>query len=166
MAFSRVARATPRAVGFQLSGLSAGEYDIYVTARNTSSNANYTQTAYVGTSATAGNFVLNGAGMTAETLAFANASASTASWIEDSNYLKFTVTLGAGDVLNVATLGGGGEVRGFLNSVQIVAVPEPAISVMLGLSGGAVWLPPSLWTDDRLAAAVTRRVPDDASWGS
>jgi hypothetical protein len=62
-------------------------------------------------------------------------AASTGAWIEDGNYLKFAVTLGAGDVLHVATLGGGGEVRGFLNSVQIVAVPEPAISVMLGLSG-------------------------------
>lgn len=124
-----------RAVGFQLSGLGAGTYDVYVTARNTSSNANYTQTAFVGSSASAGNFALNGAGMTSETLTFANASVFTSSWIEDSNYLKFTVTLGAGDVLNLATLGGGGEVRGFLNSVQIVAVPEPAISVMLGLSG-------------------------------
>lgn len=123
-----------RAVGFQLSGLAIGTYDIYVTARNTSSNANYTQTAFVGTSA-AGNFVLGGPGMTSETLSFANGSAATASWVEDANYLKFTVTLGAGDVLNVATLGGGGELRGFLNSVQIVAVPEPAISVMLGLAG-------------------------------
>jgi len=123
-----------RAVGFQLSGLAIGTYDIYVTARNTSSNANYTQTAFVGTSA-AGNFVLNGPGMTSETLSFANGSSATSAWVEDANYLKFTVTLGVGDVLNVATLGGGGESRGFLNSVQIVAVPEPAIATMLGLSG-------------------------------
>ena len=122
-----------RAVGFQLTGLAAGTYDVYVTARNTSSNANYTQTAFVGTSAV-GNFALNGAGMTAETLSFASAATATSSWIEDANYLKFTVTLTAGSGLNVATLGGGGEVRGFLNSVQIVAVPEPAIPVMLGVA--------------------------------
>jgi hypothetical protein len=81
---------------------------------------------FAGVSATSGNFVLNGTGMTSSTLTFASASTATTSWAENANYLKFMVTIGSGDVLNLATLGGGAETRGFLNSVQIVAVPEPS----------------------------------------
>lgn len=125
-----------RAVGFQLSGLTAGTYEVYVTARNTNLSGSYSPTVFVGASSASGNFVLNGPGMLSESLTIASASAATAAWADDSNYLKFTVTVNSGDVLNLASLGGGGDGRGFLNSVQIVAVPEPAASLLAGLGLG------------------------------
>lgn len=51
--------------------------------------------------------------MTAETVTFASASGATGAWVDDANYLKFTITLGAGDVLNLATLGG--EAKGVVS---------------------------------------------------
>jgi len=124
-----------RAVGFQLSGLAAGTYDIYLSARNTNSSVAHTQIMFLGASATSGDFVLNGAGMSSETLSIAaGTSGATSAWVDNSNYLKMTVVVSTGDVLNLATLGGVGETRGFLNSVQIVAVPEPTTWALLALS--------------------------------
>jgi len=123
-----------RAVGFQLSGLAAGTYEVYVSSRNTSSNASYTPSIYAGNSATSGNFVIDGGGTySSGTLSFANGAASTSSWVSGGNYVKLTVTLNSGDVLNLAALGGGGELRGFLNSVEVVAVPEPSSLALVGI---------------------------------
>ena len=124
-----------RAVGFQLSGLAAGTYDIYLTARNTNTSVAHTQIMFLGASATSGDFVLDGSGMASETLSIAaGTSSATSAWVDNSNYLKMTVVLSSGDVLNLATLGGVAEARGFLNSVQIVAVPEPATWALLAFS--------------------------------
>ncbi len=124
-----------RAVGFQLSGLAAGTYDIFLSARNTNTSVAHTQIMFLGASATSGDFVLNGAGMTSETLSIAaGTSSATSAWVDNSNYLKMTVVVSSGDVLNLATLGGVGEARGFLNSVQIVAVPEPSTWALLAFS--------------------------------
>lgn len=124
-----------RSVGFQLSGLAAGTYDIYVTARNTSTSNAHTQTAYVGTSSSAGDFVIDGGGSYASSsMSYAAGTTSAvSSWVQGDNYLKFTITLGIGEYLNLATLGSSGDNRGFLNSVQIVAVPEPSTFALLGI---------------------------------
>ncbi len=52
-------------------------------------------------------------------------------WIEGNNYIELTVTLAASDVLNLAVQGSD---RGFLNSIQIVPVPEPSAAALLGLA--------------------------------
>ncbi|TSJ79763.1 PEP-CTERM sorting domain-containing protein [Rariglobus hedericola] len=115
-----------RAVGFQLSGLAAGTYDIYITARNTSLGGNQTQNLYVGTSAATGNF--NFSTYTTKSLTYSSSSVATGSWTEDANYVHFSVSISSGEVLNLASYGtAGAEPRGFLNSVQIVsAIPEPS----------------------------------------
>jgi hypothetical protein len=127
-----------RFVGFQLGGLAPGTYEIYLTSRNTNTSNAYSQIAYVGTSATAGDFDAVTLSLTGS-LSYANGSDAVLSWEVNENYLKFTVTLNPGDYLNLAVSGGAsGERRGFLNSVQIVAVPEPSGILLLGLAG--VWL--------------------------
>lgn len=121
-----------RAVGFQLSGLAAGTYDIYITARNTSTSSAQTQGLYVGTSASAGNFDFSGYG--AKTLTYANNTTAVTTWSEDANYVKFTVSLSAGNVLNLASYA---PARGFLNSVQIVStIPEPSTYALFAGTGG------------------------------
>ncbi|AHF92329.1 glycosyltransferase family 1 [Opitutaceae bacterium TAV5] len=124
-----------RSVGFQLAGLAAGTYDIYITARNTNLSGSQTQNLYVGTSSVASdNF--NFTNYATESLTFSSNTVSTTAWVEAgkgeaANYVKFTVTLSSGDILNIASQS---SVRGFLNSVQIVAVPEPAtVALLAGL---------------------------------
>lgn len=122
-----------RYVGFQIGGLSAGTYDVYVTSRNTNTGSTYNQHLYLGASSAAGDFdavTLSLSGV----LTYADGSTAISSWVEGANYLKFTVTLGAAQYLNFGVVGTGGELRGFLNSVQIVTVPEPS-SVVLLLGG-------------------------------
>lgn len=123
-------------VGFQLGGLAAGTYDVYITARNTSrddTTSGYSQVVKVGTSASSGNFDYSG--YSSKTLTYAG-STSSASWVENGNYLKMSVTLTSGDLLNLAVTGSGADLRGFLNSVQIVntssAVPEPSTYAAIG----------------------------------
>lgn len=119
-----------RAIGLQITGLSAGIYEIYVTARNTSTAFSaHDQHIYVGTAAGSGNFGYT-AGLSSSTLTYDLGSSFTGSWVEGQNYAKFTVTLAEGEVLNLATDGTNG--RGFLNSVQIVSViPEPSSAGLL-----------------------------------
>ena len=124
-----------RYVGLQLGGLAAGLYEIYITGRNTSLAGASTMNFFIGTSASAGNFSF--AGMHTEALSYVNVSTpSTAAWVEDVNYVRYTINLAAGQYVNIATLGGGGDLRGFLNSFQIgqVVIPEPS-SILLMLVG-------------------------------
>lgn len=132
-------------VGFQLGGLAAGTYDIYITARNTSRDdtaSSYSQVVKVGTSASSGNFDYSG--YSTKTLSYSGSTSSSA-WVENGNYLKMSVTLTSGDFINLAVTGTGADLRGFLNSVQIVstsAVPEPSTCALLGgvLALGAAFL--------------------------
>ncbi len=131
------ASGNSRSVGLQIGGLAAGTYDIYVTGRNTNISAAHVQNFYAGASAS-GDF--DYAGYSTKGLSFGNlATSQTASWSEDANYVKLTVTLTSGEFLNIASIGGTGEARGFLNAIQIVntsAVPEPGTFALLaGLLG-------------------------------
>lgn len=123
-----------RAVGLQIGGLSAGTYDVYVTGRNTNISAAHVQNFYAGKSASATDFDF--ATFTTKSLSFGNtATSATSSWTDTANYVKFTVTLTGGEFLDIASLGGTGEVRGFLNAIQIVnipSVPEPAAAALIG----------------------------------
>ncbi|MGE9271332.1 MAG: PEP-CTERM sorting domain-containing protein [Verrucomicrobiales bacterium] len=137
------------AVAAQFAGLAAGTYDVYITGRNTaiagSTTLNYTYYAGVETAAGAFNY----SGYDSQSVSFTNvydeesetytSIAATDSWVQignaDANYAKFTVTLADDEVLNVVSAGGGSDTRGFLNSVQIVSVPEPAAySLLFGFS--------------------------------
>ena len=123
-----------RYVGFQLGGLSAGTYDVYVASRNTSASVAYGQTVYLGASSSAGNFDATTLSLS-QSVSYTGASDDISAWADNGNYLKFTITLGASQYLNLGVTGTGGELRGFLNSVQIVAVPEPGALTLLGLAG-------------------------------
>jgi hypothetical protein len=129
-------------IGLQVTGLSAGTYDIYIVARNTNTGADqaaYTQTAYAGKSASVGNFDFSAYSATSESLLYPSGPTNTYSsnWVEGSNYVKLSITLTSGEYLNLAVAGGGtgAAARGFLNSVQIVStstVPEPSTYAVLG----------------------------------
>lgn len=119
---------SPRALGVQVNGLAPGRYEVYVVARNTNLVIAHTQQIYVGTASNSAEFNFAAPGYTSLTLAYARGAEATNQWVDGANYLKFTVTVNAGDALNIASVGGdGGEKRGFINCVQIVSVPsEPA----------------------------------------
>lgn len=110
-----------RHVGCQVGGLGAGTYDVYLAGRNTNSSQTGEQIFLVGTSSAAGNFDFSG--YSSQTLSYSGSTSPTI-WNGEC-YVKFTVTLGAGEYLNMASVGKTGELRGFLNSAQIVAVPQP-----------------------------------------
>ncbi|EIQ01234.1 PEP-CTERM putative exosortase interaction domain-containing protein [Opitutaceae bacterium TAV1] len=141
--FSGTATGQTRYAGFVLEGLSAGTYEIYTIARNTNyTTSAYTQTVYAGALASGTTsfdvpttLALTGTSGTLSYLAN-NATTFVSTWIDGENYVKFTVTLAEGECLALAVIGGGGDNRGFLNSVQIVAsaVPEPAtVALLAGL---------------------------------
>jgi hypothetical protein len=140
--FTGSSNLTGTSVGLQVGGLAAGTYDVYITSRNTSraSTSNYSQVAAVGVASASGNFDYSG--YASHTLSFTNSVTpiATSSWTEGANYTKFSVTITSGQFINLAVHGGGEDMRGFLNSVQIVntsAIPEPSVYALLG---GAVAL--------------------------
>ncbi|MFH1500111.1 MAG: PEP-CTERM sorting domain-containing protein [Verrucomicrobiota bacterium] len=122
------------AVGLQIGGLTAGTYDIYITARNTSA-AGHTQLLYAGRSADAGDFTYTG--YDTQTLSYGgDTDFGTDAWTEGVNYAKFSVSITSGELLNIVSLGGSFQNRGFLNSVQIVStIPEPSAFALLGGAG-------------------------------
>ncbi len=128
----------------QISGLAAGTYDIYYVGRNTNRGTadNYTQIIFAGVSASAGDF--NWGSYSSDTITYGSdaANSNTTTWVEGQNFAKLSATLGTGEVLNLAFTGGGAEAnRGFLNSLQIVAVPEPSGLLLAALSGVLLSLP-------------------------
>ena len=133
-----------RGVGLQLTGLAAGTYDLYISGRNTNSTGPafpLDNVFYAGVSAASGNFDYSG--YSSSTIDFVSNTDATSSWImagnANENYAKFTVSLTDGDVLNIASVG---SARGFLNSVHLVAVPEPGAyaSVFGGIALGLIVL--------------------------
>ncbi|HVJ45626.1 MAG TPA: hypothetical protein VM511_04510 [Luteolibacter sp.] len=115
-------------LGIQVTGLTAGTYDIYVVGRNTN-NADTTASSYA-FAGTAGNFDFSGG--TPITISYVFLTEKNA-WMNGVNYSRHTVVVPDGGALNIATTGGAGaETRGFMNSIQIVQqVPEPAVAALL-----------------------------------
>lgn len=120
------------ALGVQIDGLAAGTYEVYISGRNTNV-ASYQQNFYAASSVAGTTF--NFGSLSPDLLA----NSGTA-WVENTTYSVFTLTLGVDEVLNIAVsgTGTGAAGRGFLNSVQIVAIPEPSTMGLLGF--GAVAL--------------------------
>lgn len=130
--------------GFQIGGLSAGTYDIYYSGRNTNQATGiaYRQVLWAGSSSSSGNF--DYAAYSNATIDYGVSGDSTLAWVNGSsgivsgeNYVKLTISIASGEYLNLAATGiDAAERRGFLNTVQIVAVPEPTSLILL--AGGLV----------------------------
>lgn len=127
------------AIGMRLDGLAAGEYRIYMMARNTNSNAAvaspmnlYTTT---GTTSSSFNFSALSSVVQANTTYTTSNPTAYNTFAAGENFVSFDVTLSTGESLFLAADGGSaGETRGFLNMIQIVSVPEPS-SLVLGFAG-------------------------------
>ena len=131
--------ATGSAIGIRLDGLAAGTYLIYVMARNTNSNvASSPMNVYAASGANAGTFNFSGlSAFSQSNIGYATAAYTNqyTQFVNGENYVALNVTVGSGDSLFLAVDGSPtGETRGFLNMVQIVAVPEP-VSALLGAVG-------------------------------
>ncbi len=107
-------------VAAQITGLSAGTYDIYVTARNTNIPSDASQFA-VDTGIAASSFDFSSATIAG----MSNADPAPNSWIAAENYNVIRTTLTSGDALFVAINGAvGNDTRAFMNSIAVVSVPE------------------------------------------
>lgn len=131
--------AVGNAVGMRVDGLVAGDYRIYVMARNTNSNATTAapMNLYATTGASAASFTFSS--LTADVLAnttYPNSNPTAYNtFVDGTNYVAIDLTLLTGQSLFLASDGGSAaETRGFLNMVQIVSVPEPA-AALLGALG-------------------------------
>ncbi|WP_309380245.1 PEP-CTERM sorting domain-containing protein [Cerasicoccus frondis] len=125
----------PWAIGVKLDGLAAGEYNIYITARNTNTLTAQPTTVFGDAiSNTDATFDYNS--ITGSSIANGTNSTSSGPYTgfeEGGNYGFLTITLSAGQSLALAISGdgAGNDGRGFLNSIEIVAVPEPSTYVTL-----------------------------------
>jgi|SRR5690242_2110754 len=118
------------AVGLRIDGLAAGNYLIYVMARNVNSDAaSIPMNIYSLAGASAGTFDFSSLTASGE----ANTGYTTAAYTDQyttfqagENYVGLNVTIGSGDSLFLAVDGASaGETRGFLNMVEIAAAPAP-----------------------------------------
>lgn len=126
-------------VGLQVTGLSAGIYEVFVTGRNTNSGGDGDLLySYYASEGTAGNN-FDFSGYASGSVTFTSQTDAVSSWVEtgnaNANYAKFTVTIASGEAINIVSNGDGGKGgdanRGFLNSVQISAIPEPHTWAMI-----------------------------------
>lgn len=130
-------------LGLRIDGLAAGQYDVYTASRNTQSSAAGTTTrVFYGTSALGSTFATAGAGSLDQSNAQGVTTAGTnASFVLGNQYQKFTVTVSASNPsLYLAFRGVATELRPFVNSVELVAIPEPVAAGLVGLTGAGVLL--------------------------
>lgn len=130
-------------IGFRIDGLAAGSYLVYAMVRNTNTNA----------PSGAGMNAYAAAGDSSSTFDFSSLTAMAqsnpgyardpyvneyGSFIAGENYVVTPIALTVGEdqsvFLSVEGQGAGGAGRGFINSLQIVAVPEPSVA-LLGIFG-------------------------------
>jgi hypothetical protein len=127
------------AIGLRVDGLAAGNYLIYVMARNVNSDAtSVPMNIFASAGALAGTFDFSALTGATE----ANTGFTSASYVDQyttfqagENYIGLNVTVGSGDSLFVAVDGASaGETRGFLNMLEITTapVPEPSTGAMFG----------------------------------
>ncbi len=131
------------AAGLRVNGLTAGDYFVFVMARNTNSNAlAVPMNVYAVSGTSASTFDFNS--LTPQTQAntgylLANYTDQFTNFTEGENFVRFTVRVAAGAAMFVAVDGANQSVerRGFVNMVQIVPVPEPSTALLgaLGLMG-------------------------------
>jgi hypothetical protein len=115
--------------------LTPGDYRVFVTARNTNNNSVFGMNIYFATRATGtSDFVWSG---TPETIS--NGDTNTAFWDQGVEYAAKTLTVGANEDLIIVSqaLATSGDLRPFLNTIEIVAVPEPAGISLAGIAVAA-----------------------------
>jgi hypothetical protein len=125
-------------LGLRIDGLAAGEYELYIHARNTATpNSSTSSRVYYLADATAGSFSPATAQYVDISNAYSvNSTTGNETFYQGVNYQKFTVTITDDDPsLYVAVRGTGVENRPFINSLEIVAVPEPTLISLAGLTG-------------------------------
>lgn len=132
-------RLTTIAIG----GLAAGSYEIYIVGLNPGLSAATGATmGFWGTelSSVTGSTTYDAAALISGTPAGMASSTNSvsASWVEGANYAKLAFTVSSSDAfLTLFSLGlTGSEQRGYLNSIQITAVPEPSSAATLAALGG------------------------------
>lgn len=117
-----------RIMGVSVAGLNAGTYDIYLVGLNpgiamsTAASMGFWAVELAGTANYDASTLVSGGPQAVST------NSVSSSWVEGSNYVKLTFTKASNDsYLTFLTVGQSeAETRGYLNSIQIVAVPEPA----------------------------------------
>jgi len=126
-------------VGVRISGLAAGTYDIYISGRNTNTNSGVHMRYYYetvdsssgNTSYSTGNSHL----MYYPSLADLTAAGTLNTWEQDEDYALFQYTIADGEDIVVAA-----SSRGFIATMGIAVVPEPATMALLGIGGIAALL--------------------------
>jgi hypothetical protein len=122
-------------IGARLSGLAAGSYNVFTTGRNTNNfgaGTYYFRVAAI-SSSTGSTYDFSSLPQLAEATS-SDKTASNATWEAGIDYVKGQVTLTAGqDLLIIGD--GATDNRGFFNTIEITAVPEPASLSLLALGG-------------------------------
>jgi hypothetical protein len=130
------------ALGLRIDGLTAGEYTLYFTARNTNTatTAERGMRMYAATGGSAATFDFSGVSNFSD-VANTNSMTDVMGVFEQGiSYNTLSFTIAEGQSLFLAVDGfQANETRGFLNSLEIVAVPEPGVSLLLG-AGAALCL--------------------------
>jgi hypothetical protein len=133
--------AAGAAIGLRIDGIAAGNYLLYVMARNVNSDTtNLPMNVYSAMGASAGTF--NFSSLTANTetnrgYSFGTYAGQYTNFVNGENYIGFNLTItNSSDSLFLAVdasgTGSAVETRGFLNMVEIVAVvPEPATTALI-----------------------------------
>lgn len=126
------------AAGLRIDGLAAGDYLVYVMARNCNSDATSLPMnifSFVG--APVGTFDFSAlTGISEANTGYLSTSytGQYSTFQDGENYVGLNITIGSGDSLFLAADGASAtETRGFLNMVEIVSVPEPATGAMFGM---------------------------------
>ena len=124
------------AMGAAISGLSAGTYSIYMAGRNTNGGASANPANFY-LSVLGGNptsFTFDGAGNTTQFTASVShtaASLNGATFESGITHAEFlNITIAEGQTLLLATEGTGSDPRGFINSIEVVSVPEPSMAIL------------------------------------
>ena len=121
-------------LGARISGLSAGKYVVYVSGRNTNTTVLTVPQAISFTTRPNSTANFDYSALTSKTISNNDITSST--WQDGVHYVvSDEMTLAAGDDIILISKGTQTESRGFLNSVEIVAVPEPTFVGLLGIAG-------------------------------
>ncbi len=124
------------AIGLRIDGLAVGSYTIYLVGRNTNATTAAGTVFYASVGATANTFSFSS--LTGAVLSNAFTE-SNDTWIAGNQYNTRTVTITeAGQSMYIAVEGYSVDYRGFMNSVEIVPVPEPAVGMLMAGSAGAL----------------------------